>query len=190
MNPRRSVALPSGERVPALGQGTWGWAEHPDRRADELAALRTGLDLGMTLVDTAEMYADGGSEVLVGEGIAGRRDEVFLVDKVLPGNATRRGTVDACRRSLARLRTDRIDLYLLHWRGPVPLAETVAAFDELVRGGQIRHWGVSNFDTHDLADLATVPGGGGVETDQILYNLLRRGPSSTCSHTVGSVVCR
>jgi diketogulonate reductase-like aldo/keto reductase len=176
VNPRRSVALPSGERVPALGQGTWGWAEYPDRRADELAALRMGLDLGMTLVDTAEMYANGGSEVLVGEGIAGRRDEVFLVDKVLPGNATRRGTADACRRSLARLRTDRIDMYLLHWRGPVPLAETVAAFDELVRGGQIRHWGVSNFDTRDLADLATVAGGGGVETDQILYNLFRRGP--------------
>ncbi|WP_254897364.1 aldo/keto reductase [Amycolatopsis sp. Hca4] len=176
MSPRRSVALPSGELVPALGQGTWGWAEHPDSRADEMAALRLGLDLGMTLVDTAEMYADGGSEELVGEAIAGRRDEVFLVDKVLPGNADRQGTLDACRRSLGRLRTDRIDLYLLHWRGRVPLGETVAAFDELVRGGQIRHWGVSNFDTRDLADLAAVAGGGDVATDQILYNLQRRGP--------------
>lgn len=170
------MALPSGERVPALGQGTWGWAEHPDRRADELAALRLGLDLGMTLVDTAEMYADGRAEGLVGEGIATRRDEVFLVDKVLPGNADRKDTVDACHRSLRRLRTDRIDLYLLHWRGRVPLDETVAAFEELVRGGQIRHWGVSNFDTRDLADLAGVTGGGDVETDQILYNLQRRGP--------------
>lgn len=162
--------------MPALGQGTWGWAEHPHRRADELEALRLGLDLGMTLVDTAEMYADGGAEALVGEGIAGRRDEVFLVDKVLPGNATRQGTMEACRRSLRRLRTDRIDLYLLHWRGRLPLDETVAAFEDLVRGGEIRHWGVSNFDTRDLADLAGVAGGGDIETDQVLYNLSRRGP--------------
>src|SRR3954451_25457981 len=172
----RTIELRSGELVPAIGQTTWGYGEDPARRAEEVAALREGLELGMTLVDTAELYADGAAEELVGEAIAGRRAAVFLGGKVLPAHATVEGTVTACRRSLARLRTDRIDLYLLHWRGPVPLAETVAAFDELVRGGQIRHWGVSNFDTRDLADLATVPGGGGVETDQILYNLLRRGP--------------
>jgi diketogulonate reductase-like aldo/keto reductase len=172
----RTLPLPSGEPVPVLGQGTWGWAEDPRRRPDELAALRLGLDLGMTLVDTAEMYADGAAEELVAEGIAGRRNEVFLVDKVLPSNATRQGTVKACRRSLDRLRTDRIDLYLLHWRGRVPLADTVEAFEELVQGGQIRYWGVSNFDVDDLADLSAVPGGTAVVTDQILYNLQRRGP--------------
>jgi diketogulonate reductase-like aldo/keto reductase len=175
-NALRTTTLPSGEQIPVLGQGTWGWAEDPRRRSDELAALRVGLDLGMTLIDTAEMYAQDAAEELVGEGIAGRRDEVFLVDKVLPDNASRRGTVAACQRSLARLGTDRIDLYLLHWRGRVPLAETVQAFAELMQAGKIRYWGVSNFDISDLADLAAVAGGEAAVTDQVLYNLLRRGP--------------
>ena len=127
----KTIALPSGERVPALGQGTWNMGEGTVARAAELAALRLGLDSGLTLVDTAEMYGDGRSEALVGEAIAGRRDEVFLVSKVLPGNATRRGTVAACERSLERLATDRLDLYLLHWRGNVPFAETLEAFAKL-----------------------------------------------------------
>ncbi|MGH3692641.1 MAG: aldo/keto reductase [Pseudonocardiaceae bacterium] len=172
----RTTSLPSGEPIPVLGLGTWGWAEDPRRRSDELTTLRLGLDLGMTLIDTAEMYARGAAEQLVGEGIAGRRDEVFLVDKVMSRNASRRGTVQACQRSLDRLGTDRIDLYLLHWRGGIPLADTVEAFAELVAAGLIRYWGVSNFDVSDLADLAAVTGGGAVATDQVLYNLLRRGP--------------
>jgi diketogulonate reductase-like aldo/keto reductase len=171
----RTVDLPSGEPMPALGQGTWRMAEDVRRRASEIAALRLGFDLGMSLIDTAEMYADGAAEVLVGEAIAGRRDEVFLVSKVLPGNATRRGTIDACERSLRRLRTDRLDLYLLHWRGTVPLEETLEAFDALARAGAVRHWGVSNFDVSDLADLLAIPGGSAVETNQVLYNLTRRG---------------
>ena len=172
----RSVVLASGERIAALGQGTWHFAEHSARRADEIASVRLGLDLGMTLVDTAEMYADGASEVLVGEAIAGRRDEVFLVDKVLPTHATRAGTVRACEASLARLGTDRIDLYLLHWRGGVPLAETVAGFADLRERGLIRYWGVSNLDADDMVEMVGVPGGDQVQTDQILYNLTRRGP--------------
>lgn len=171
----RTVELPSGEEIPALGQGTWGWAEDASRREDELAALRLGLDLGMTLVDTAEMYADGAAEELVGEGISGRRDEVFLVSKVLPSNATRRGTIEACERSLGRLGTDRLDLYLLHWRGGVPLEETLEAFDELTSDGKIQHWGVSNFDASDMEELENLSGGSSVQTDQVLYNLTRRG---------------
>jgi diketogulonate reductase-like aldo/keto reductase len=172
----RSVVLSSGEGIAALGQGTWHFAERPARRADEIASMRLGLDLGMTVVDTAEMYADGASEVLVGEAIAGRRDEVFLVDKVLPSHATRAGTVRACEASLARLDTDRIDLYLLHWRGSVPLAETVAGFADLMERGLIRYWGVSNLDADDMVEMVGVPGGDQVQTDQILYNLTRRGP--------------
>lgn len=172
----RSVVLPSGERIAALGQGTWHFAERPARRAEEIASIRLGIDLGMTVVDTAEMYAAGASEVLVGEAIAGYRDEVFLVDKVLPSHATRAGTVRACEASLARLGTDRIDLYLLHWRGGVPLAETVAGFVDLMERGLIRYWGVSNLDADDLAELLGVPGGDQMQTDQILYNLVRRGP--------------
>lgn len=171
-----SVALPSGETIPALGQGTWHFGERPARRTDEIAAIRLGLDLGMTLVDTAEMYGNGASEVLVGEAIAGRRDEVFIVDKVLPENATRSGTGQACRASLDRLGTDYIDLYLLHWRGSIPLAETVEGFEELMSDGLIRCWGVSNLDTDDMIELTGVPGGDGVQTDQILYNLGRRRP--------------
>ncbi|MDN5917980.1 MAG: aldo/keto reductase [Pseudonocardia sp.] len=171
-----AVTLPGGEQIVALGQGTWGMAEDPTRRADEIATLNRGLDLGMTVVDTAEMYAAGGAQELVGEAIAGRRDEVFLVDKVLPSDASRRGTVDAAERALGRLGTDRIDLYLLHWRGRHPLAETVEAFRELRERGTIRYWGVSNLDVDDLDELVALDGGDGLVTDQVLYNPTRRGP--------------
>ena len=171
----RPVALPAGEAVPVLGQGTWGMGEHRKRRAEEIAALRAGLDLGMTLIDTAEMYGDGGAEEVVGEAIAGRRADVFLVSKVLPHHATRRGTVAACHASLKRLRTERLDLYLLHWRERVPLAETLEAFETLTRSGDIRYWGVSNFDTADMKEIVGLPGGTGVATNQVLYNLARRG---------------
>jgi diketogulonate reductase-like aldo/keto reductase len=172
----RTVKLPSGERIPVLGQGTWHLAEVAARRDTEILALRRGLDLGMTLIDTAEMYADGGAEKLVREAIAGRRDEVFLVSKVLPHHATARGTVAACEGSLRRLGTDRIDLYLLHWRGRVPLADTIEAFGGLQQAGLIRYWGVSNFDMPDMKELTALPGGPEVATDQVLYNLSRRGP--------------
>jgi diketogulonate reductase-like aldo/keto reductase len=170
----RTVALPSGERIPALGQGTWRMGESRAKRDVELRSLQLGLELGLTLIDTAEMYASGGSEELVADAIEGRRDEVFLVTKVLPGNATPSGTMEACERSLERLRTDRIDLYLLHWRGQHPLAGTVEAFRELKAAGKIRHWGVSNFDAFDLAELIEIAGGDEVATDQVLYNLSRR----------------
>jgi len=173
--PIPTTRLPAGEAVPILGQGTWHMAERPRRRQQEIDALRTGLDLGLTLIDTAEMYADGGAEELVAEAIAGRRDEVFLVTKVLPSHATRRGTVAACERSLRRLRTDRIDLYLLHWREDTPLAQTLEGFTTLSRAGKIRYWGVSNFDVADMEELVGLPGGAGVATDQVLYNLSRRG---------------
>lgn len=172
----RTVRLPCGERIAALGQGTWHFAEDPERRDEEIDALRLGLDLGMTVVDTAEMYADGAAEELVGEAIAGRRDEVFLVDKVLPHHATRVGTVRACQASLRRLHVERIDLYLLHWTGSVPLTETIEGFGDLMSAGLIRYWGVSNFDVGDMAELARLAGGDQVQTDQILYNLMRRGP--------------
>lgn len=171
----RKIKLPSGEAVPVLGQGTWYMGDHASRRADEIATLRLGLDFGMTLVDTAEMYGDGASEKLVGEAIAGRRDEVFLVSKVLPSNATRHGTIAACERSLKRLGTDRIDLYLLHWRGRTPFAETIAAFETLQDAGKIRHWGVSNMDIDDMREIARAPGGDAMAVNQILYNLTRRG---------------
>lgn len=172
----RRIALAGGESVPVLGQGTWGWGEDPGRRGDEVAALRIGLDLGMTLVDTAEMYADGGAEEVLGEALAGRRAAAFLVSKVLPSNASRSGTIAACERSLERLGTDRIDLYLLHWQGRHPLADTVAAFHQLIDDGKIRYWGVSNFDHLALAELQGRPDSAGLVTDQVLYNLSRRGP--------------
>jgi diketogulonate reductase-like aldo/keto reductase len=136
--PLRTIALPSGETVPVLGQGTWMLGEDPARRKDEIAALRRGLDLGMTLIDTAEMYGNGATEELVGEAIGERRDEVFLVSKVLPHNASPRGTVAACEASLRRLRTDRIDLYLLHWRGAIPLEQTIKGFEALIAAGKVR----------------------------------------------------
>ncbi len=171
----RKTKLPSGEAVPVLGQGTWYMGDKPRRRAEEIASLRLGLDLGMTLIDTAEMYGDGAAESLVGEAIAGRRDEVFLVSKVLPSNASRKGTIAACERSLRRLGTDRIDLYLLHWRGGTPFAETIAAFEALRDAGKIRHWGVSNMDVDDMREIMRAPGGDAVATNQVLYNLTRRG---------------
>lgn len=170
------VMLPTGEAVPALGQGTWQMAEDASRRAQEIEALSLGLELGMTLIDTAEMYGEGAAEELVGEAIDGRRDQVFLVSKVYPHNASRGGVVQACERSLRRLRTDRIDLYLLHWRGGEPLEETVAGFEELRRSGKIRHWGVSNFDTDDMEELARIPESRNCATNQVLYNVTRRGP--------------
>jgi diketogulonate reductase-like aldo/keto reductase len=171
----RTVTLPDGASVPALGLGTWYMGEQSATRATEVAALRTGMDCGLTLIDTAEMYGDGAAEELVGEAIAGRRDSVYLVSKVLPSHATRRGTVEACQASLRRLGTDHLDMYLLHWRGRVPLAETVAGFEDLVQAGSIGGWGVSNFDVRDLDEMASVPGGERVQTDQVLYNLNRRG---------------
>jgi diketogulonate reductase-like aldo/keto reductase len=159
-----------GPPVSVIGQGTW-YIDRGDRKR-AVAALRRGIDLGMTHIDTAEMYGD--AEPVVADAIAGRRDEVFLVSKVLPSNASRRGTVTACERSLARLKTDRLDCYLLHWRGSYPLAETVAAFEELVRAGKIRAWGVSNFDADDLHEMLAVAGNGRIACNQLLYHLQER----------------
>jgi len=169
------VSLPEGESVPKLGQGTWRMGEERGSRAQEIAALRLGIELGMTLIDTAEMYGDGRTEELVGEAIAGLRERVFLVSKAYPQNAGREGLPKACERSLRRLGTDRLDLYLLHWPGSVPLGETVAAFEALRRSGKIRHWGVSNFDVADMERLIEA-GGKGCATNQVLYNFARRGP--------------
>lgn len=171
----KTVILPGGEQVPMLGQGTWKMGERRDRRADEVAALQAGVDLGMTLIDTAEMYGEGAAEQLIGEALGSRRDELFLVSKAYPHNASRERLAKACEASLKRLNTDRIDLYLLHWRGSVPLAETVEGMEALKRAGKIRHWGVSNLDTDDMEELVEA-GGAGCATDQILYNLTRRGP--------------
>ncbi len=170
-----TAALPSGETVPAIGLGTYGMGEDPRKRKAEIAALRLGLDLGMTLIDTAEMYADGGAEKLVAQAIAGRRDEVFIVSKVLPEHAARRAVIAACERSLKRLKTDRIDLYLLHWRGETPLAETVEAFEALVQARKIRQWGVSNFDVDDMQELNWLAAGRLAAANQVMYNLARRG---------------
>jgi diketogulonate reductase-like aldo/keto reductase len=170
-----SVRLPAGDEVPALGLGTWNMGEDPRRAAKEIAALQLGIDLGMTLVDTAEMYGDGLTEDLVGRALAGRRDKVFLVSKVLPSNATRTGTIAACERSLKRLKCEHIDLYLLHWRGPTPLARTIEAFEQLIAAGKIRRWGVSNFDPGDMENLLGAAGGAAVQTNQVLYNPSRRG---------------
>ena len=171
----KTVVLPAGELVPAFGLGTWRLGEDPATREEELATLRLGIELGATLIDTAEMYGDGLSEELVGEVTAGRRDEIFVVTKVYPHNATRKGTPAACERSLRRLRTDRIDLYLLHWRGSVPLAETMEAFMQLQREGKIRYYGVSNLDLTDMQELWSVAAGPAMQTNQLLYNLARRG---------------
>jgi diketogulonate reductase-like aldo/keto reductase len=167
------VRLPDGTEVPALGQGTWRMGERGADRRAEAAALRLGLDLGMTLVDTAEMYAEGGSEEVVADAIAGRRDEVFLVSKVYPHNAGGRKLQAACERSLKRLRVDCIDLYLLHWRGGVPLADTAEGFERMREAGKIRRWGVSNLDVDDLEELGAALAG--CTADQVLYNLENRG---------------
>jgi diketogulonate reductase-like aldo/keto reductase len=171
----KQILLPSGETVPALGQGTWNLGDDPRRRAQEIDSIRRGLALGLTLVDTAEMYGDGRSEQLVGEAIRGRRDEVFLVSKVYPHNASRRAMPKSCEASLRRLGVDRIDLYLLHWPGAVPLDETVEAFESLQRAGKIRHWGVSNFDAEGMQEIWRTPGGSAAQVDQVLYNLGERG---------------
>lgn len=174
-NVMKTVVLPSAERVPALGMGTWGFGEDRGSRAEEIATLQLGVDLGAGLIDTAEMYGEGLAEALIGEALAGRRERAFLVSKVYPHNATREATLAACERSLRRLRTDRIDLYLLHWRGTVPLAETIEAFTALQRRGMIRYYGVSNLDGADMGELQAVPGGRDIATNQLLYNLRRRG---------------
>jgi diketogulonate reductase-like aldo/keto reductase len=171
----RTVALPGGETVSALGQGTWYMGERRGEAGKEADALRLGVDLGMTLIDTAEMYAGGGAEQVVAEAVSGIRDQVFIVSKVLPQNASRSGIPVACERSLKRLKTDRIDLYLLHWRGSHPLAETVAAFQALRAEGKIRHWGVSNLDTRDMTELVGIPGGSGCAANQVLYHPDSRG---------------
>jgi diketogulonate reductase-like aldo/keto reductase len=170
-----TVKLPSGETVPQLGQGTWHMGESGRARKDEVTALKLGLDLGMTLIDTAEMYGNGGAEEVVAEAVAGRRDECFIVSKVLAENSTRAGTIAACERSLKRLKTDRIDLYLLHWRGRPELEETVSGFEALLASGAIRAWGVSNFDVDDMEELFSQQGGAACASNQVLYNLRRRG---------------
>ena len=166
----------NGPDVSVIGQGTW-YIDRGDRNA-AIAALRRGIELGMTHIDTAEMYGD--AELVIAEAIAGRRDDVFLVSKALPSNASRRGTITACERSLKRLKTDRLDCYLLHWRGSYALSETVTAFDELVRAGKIRSWGVSNFDVEDLDELLGVAGEGKIACNQVLYHLQQR----AIEHTV------
>jgi diketogulonate reductase-like aldo/keto reductase len=169
------VILPSGETLSALGLGTWHMGESAARKNDEVAALKTGIDLGLTVLDTAEMYADGGAELVVGEAIAGRRDDVFVVSKVLPSNASFKGTLAACERSLKRLGTDVIDLYLLHWRSGTPLADTIRAFEQLRQDGKIRHWGVSNFDVEDIEELTTSGNGDHCQANQVQYSLTSRG---------------
>ncbi|NVN13368.1 aldo/keto reductase, partial [Nguyenibacter vanlangensis] len=170
-----SVTFPDGTTIPALGMGTWTLGDRADRRAREIAALRAGLDQGLKLIDTAEMYGNGRSETLVGEAIAGRRDDVCLVTKVLPSNASRRAMPASCRASLRRLGTDRIDLYLLHWQGGIPLDETVEAFERLKQDGLIGAWGVSNFDDDDMAALSRLAPAGACAANQILYSLDYRG---------------
>lgn len=170
----KHVDLPGGEWVPALGQGTWHMGDKRRQRAREVAAVRAGIDAGLTLIDTAEMYGDGGAERVIGEAMGDQRDQCFLVSKVFPHNASRAGVRAACEASLERLGTDRLDLYLLHWRGGADLAEAVAGFQDLQRAGRIRYWGVSNFDQSDLEDLWAVPGGDGCSANQLLYHLDQR----------------
>jgi diketogulonate reductase-like aldo/keto reductase len=166
----------AGDRVPVLGQGTWQLGDRAERRSREIAALQLGIHLGQTQIDTAEMYGDGAAEELVAEAITGRRDKLFLVTKVLPSNATSRKRIHAaCENSLRRLRVDHVDLYLLHWRQGEQLTVVVEAFGELASAGKIRHWGVSNFDVADLAELEALAGGGNLACNQVLYNVTRRG---------------
>jgi diketogulonate reductase-like aldo/keto reductase len=171
----RTVALKTGEKVPVLGLGTWRMGERASERAAEVKAVKLGLELGIRLVDTAEMYGEGKAEEIVGEAMGPLRDEIYLVSKVYPHNASRKGAIAACDRSLKRLETDRLDLYLLHWRGSHPLAETVEAFEALKKDGKIRNWGVSNLDAGDMDELAGVPGGKHCASNQVLYHLGSRG---------------
>ena len=171
----RTVLLPDGTEVPALGQGTWHMGERTGAAKDEVAALKLGIELGVGLIDTAEMYGNGRAEEIVAEATAGQRDRLFIVSKVYPHNASRTGVPAACERSLNRLRTDRVDLYLLHWRGSHPLAETVEAFERLREGGKIRYWGVSNFDTADMQELTRLPDGAHCAVNQVLYHVGSRG---------------
>lgn len=171
----RTITLKSGDTVPVLGLGTWRMGERKSERAAEVTAIKLGLDLGVRLVDTAEMYGEGVAEEMLSEALAGRRDEIFLVSKVYPHNASRKGTIAACERSLKRLKTDRLDLYLLHWRGSHPLAETVEAFETLKADGKIKGWGVSNLDAGDMRELAGVPDGQNCLSNQVLYHLGSRG---------------
>lgn len=171
----RTLKLLSGQTIPVLGMGTWQMGERHRDRQTEIAALRHGLDLGLSLIDTAEMYGEGGAEDVIAQAIANRRSEVFLVSKVYPHNASKRGAIAACERSLKRLKTDYLDLYLLHWRGSIPLAETLEAFQTLQQAGKIRSYGVSNFDVEDMEEAASLKGGNEIVTNQVLYNLTRRG---------------
>lgn len=171
----RTVRFAGNDSAPVVGLGTWRMGEDARRRRAEVEALKLGLDLGMTLVDTAEMYGSGDAETIVAEAIDGRRESVFLVSKVLPQNASKTGTVRACERSLARLRTDRLDLYLLHWPGSHPVVDTLSAFARLREQGKILRYGLSNFDVDEMEEAAALPGGSGVAADQVLYNLGRRG---------------
>ena len=172
----KTVTFPNGSIVPALGQGTWGMGEGISPEDIEADSLRAGLDLGLKLIDTAEMYGNGGSERVVGKALVGRRDDAFVVSKVLPSHASQKGTIEACERSLKNLKIEKIDLYLLHWQSSVPLSETVEALEKLVTQGKIGAWGVSNFDTALMQNLAEIAPKGHIATNQILYNLSRRGP--------------
>jgi len=177
--PIPTTTLPGGARVPVLGLGTWRMGERARERAAEVAAIRLALDLGITLIDTAEMYGEGGAEEAIGEALggpgAGKRDGLFIVSKVYPHNASRAGVRAACERSLKRLKTDRIDLYLLHWPGSHPVAETIEGFERLKRDGKILRWGVSNFDLHEMEEVWGLKAGGACATNQVLYNVARRG---------------
>jgi diketogulonate reductase-like aldo/keto reductase len=169
------IRFSSGREVPALGQGTWRMGENRASRSKEIRALQTGIDLGMTLIDTAEMYGDGGAEEVVADAVAGRRSDVYLVSKVYPHNASRSGVAKACERSLHRLRTDYLDLYLLHWPGSIPFSETLEGFQALKESGKIKEFGVSNFDVTELQNAVALPAGSEIATNQVLYNLRRRG---------------
>lgn len=171
----QTLELLSGQSIPVLGMGTWRMGENRRNRQAEVAALQYGLDLGLSLIDTAEMYGEGGAEEVIAQAIVDRRSNVFLVSKVYPHNASKRGAIAACERSLKRLNTDYLDLYLLHWRGSVPLAETLEAFETLRQAGKIRSYGVSNFDLEDMQEAADLKGGDAIVTNQVLYNLTRRG---------------
>ncbi len=171
----KTVTLPDGECIPALGLGTWRMGEHAGSRNDEISTIRHAIDAGIQLIDTAEMYGEGGAEQVLGEAISGRRNDLFIVSKVYPHNASYDGVIAACERSLKRLGTDRIDMYLLHWPGSVPLDETISGFEDLIGGGKIRHWGVSNFDVDLIEELHGLDGGAACATNQVLYHLGIRG---------------